>query len=881
MRKSPFLSFSPLTLVVGALLMTPALVSSQFVINQESLANAAAKVLPLVEKETRVELAKKLTFRITTPGEIEKILVKELQGQLEAQFGKSKETSRQVLLQSKIMSQALMAKYAIQDSAILVCPGNIARLAKLVKEPLLKSRPAFMAVLIHECVHGADDLKYGFTKTLNSLQDTNAFLAFNAVIEGHAQHVTQKICQANNLVDGFKVFTKCIGKNPDEIDGNEASNFMSRILTVTVANAYYQGKVFVDFLAAKAMQKSEVKYRSLFEQAGDYILVLSVADNRDILIVNANQAAFSTHGYTRDEFLGLSINELDRSLDEDQLRSTFDRVLAGEAVRFETTRARKDGSVFPVEVSCSLLSTSDDSPLITSIERDITERVQAEEEARKFKTIFDNSNSGCVIADLAGHIEYTNSYMSAIHGYTPEELLGAPLTIFHSEKQMEVVRDFLPSMLKNSSFGPLEVGHTHRDGTEFPMMMTGFIMEGDSKSHRYMVVTAIDITREAELEKQLHQAKRLETVGQLAGGVAHDFNDLLHVIRGFTDIAFSDLDPNNPAIASLEEVTKATQRASNLVNQLLAFSRRQVLEMSDVDLNAVIKNMMKMVARIIGEHIKVDLRIGPDLSVIRADPGQIELILMNLCVNARDAMPSGGVLTIETGVVSLGEAFCQTNALEKTGPYAVVGVQDTGCGIKAADLEKIFEPFYTTKEVGRGTGLGLSTVYGLIKQHHGLIRAQSETGKGTTFTIHLPLINRPAAKEVKKNMDSIPRGRETLLVAEDDPAILKLLKTLLERSGYTVFTADNGEEALRVFREKAGSLDLVLLDVMMPKLSGREVYDTIQKEQPGMKVVFSSGYSLGGVHTSFVLDEGLHFIRKPCPSEDLLRKIRSVLEAAN
>jgi len=631
----------------------------------------------------------------------------------------------------------------------------------------------------------------------------------------------------------------------------------------------------------KAMQKSEVKYRSLFEQAGDYILVLSVADNRDILIVNANQAAFSTHGYTRDEFLGLSINELDRSLDEDQLRSTFDRVLAGEAVRFETTRARKDGSVFPVEVSCSLLSTSDDSPLITSIERDITERVQAEEEARKFKTIFDNSNSGCVIADLAGHIEYTNSYMSAIHGYTPEELLGAPLTIFHSEKQMEVVRDFLPSMLKNSSFGPLEVGHTHRDGTEFPMMMTGFIMEGDSKSHRYMVVTAIDITREAELEKQLHQAKRLETVGQLAGGVAHDFNNLLHVIRGFTDIAFSDLDPNNPAIASLEEVTKATQRASNLVNQLLAFSRRQVLEMSDVDLNAVIKNMMKMVARIIGEHIKVDLRIGPDLSVIRADPGQIELILMNLCVNARDAMPSGGVLTIETGVVSLGEAFCQTNALEKTGPYAVVGVQDTGCGIKAADLEKIFEPFYTTKEVGRGTGLGLSTVYGLIKQHHGLIRAQSETGKGTTFTIHLPLINRPAAKEVKKNMDSIPRGRETLLVAEDDPAILKLLKTLLERSGYTVFTADNGEEALRVFREKAGSLDLVLLDVMMPKLSGREVYDTIQKEQPGMKVVFSSGYSLGGVHTSFVLDEGLHFIRKPCPSEDLLRKIRSVLEAAN
>jgi signal transduction histidine kinase/ActR/RegA family two-component response regulator len=382
-----------------------------------------------------------------------------------------------------------------------------------------------------------------------------------------------------------------------------------------------------------------------------------------------------------------------------------------------------------------------------------------------------------------------------------------------------------------------------------------------------------------KVEAQLRQALKMEAVGQLAGGVAHDFNNLLYVIQGFTEMAQRNMAVGDPAHTSLEEVRKASERAATLVSQLLAFSRRQVLDMKDVDLNDVIANLMKMIRRVIGEHIALDVLVGHELGTVRADPGQMEQILMNLCVNARDAMPTGGTITIETENVRIDDEYCASHSWATPGRYMLLSLTDTGCGMDEDTVGQIFEPFFTTKGVGEGTGLGLATVYGLVKQHKGLLHVYSEVGKGTTFKIYLPLVERSAESVGDKIEGPVPGGTETILLAEDDPSVRKLSQTILEHAGYTVLTAEDGEEALQVFEEHPDTVNLALLDVMMPKLGGRAVFDRIQEKRPAVRVLFSSGYSMNAIHTSFVLDAGLELIKKPYQRADLLRKVREVLDS--
>ena len=370
----------------------------------------------------------------------------------------------------------------------------------------------------------------------------------------------------------------------------------------------------------------------------------------------------------------------------------------------------------------------------------------------------------------------------------------------------------------------------------------------------------------------------MEAVGQLAGGIAHDFNNLLQAINGYTEMALIDLDVDHDAHCHIQEVEKAGARAATLVSQLLAFSRRQVLDMKDIDLNDVIVDLLQMIRSVIGEHITLDVHVGHDLEIVRADPGQMEQVLINLCVNARDAMSEGGVITIETKNVYLDEAYCQIHAWAEPGQFVLMSVADTGCGMTKETAENAFEPFFTTKDVGKGSGLGLSTVYGLVRQHDGLVDVESKIGEGSTFKIYLPVTEGSAQAKDEKVKAAASGGAETILLAEDDDGVLRLAKKMLEHAGYTVLTAIDGEHALRVFDENAEEIDLILLDVMMPKISGKAVYERIQSQRPTTRVLFSSGYSMEAIHTDFVLDEGLQLLQKPYRRDVLLWEVRKVLD---
>ena len=395
-----------------------------------------------------------------------------------------------------------------------------------------------------------------------------------------------------------------------------------------------------------------------------------------------------------------------------------------------------------------------------------------------------------------------------------------------------------------------------------------------------MISTVWDVTERRVLEEQLRQAQKLEAVGQLAGGIAHDFNNILQAIFGYTEMARSGLAPTERRAEDLDQVKKGAERAAKLTQQLLAFSRRQMIQPQDIDLNGVITDLSKMLHRVIGEHIELDLKLGQSAGSVHADPGTLEQVLMNLCVNARDAMPGGGQLVIETRHVVLDDAFAQAHPGVPPGKYALLSVTDTGDGMEAETVEHIFEPFFTTKDTGKGTGLGLSMVYGIIKQHRGLIDCQSERNKGTCFNIYLPSIERTTAATENGRKTSTPdRGTETILFAEDEEMVRDLALRILENQGYRVLVARDGADAIRMFEMHRDEIDFALLDVVMPKVGGREVHDTIQALKPDMPVLFSSGYSASAIHSGFIVQKGLETIQKPYSPNDLLQKVREMLDA--
>jgi nitrogen-specific signal transduction histidine kinase len=389
--------------------------------------------------------------------------------------------------------------------------------------------------------------------------------------------------------------------------------------------------------------------------------------------------------------------------------------------------------------------------------------------------------------------------------------------------------------------------------------------------------------KRAEEEKvalvdQLRQSQKMEAIGRLAGGVAHDFNNLLTVIKGYCQLSLAEMKESTPIRDALEVINKATEKAADLTRQLLAFSRRQIMEVRVLDLNALLQNLDKMLRRIIGEDIELVTLLGEDLGRVKADPGQIEQVVMNLAVNAKDAMSKGGKLIIETANAELDEAYAHAHVAVTPGRYVMIAVSDTGTGMTPEVRDRVFEPFFTTKGKGKGTGLGLSTVYGIVKQSNGNIWVYSEPGKGTAFKIFLPRVDEPAEKlKGQETGEELPRGSETVLVVEDDKEVRNLAVRILKRQGYTVLDGSYGDQAFNVCRQHKGPIHLLLTDVVMPGMDGRAISESLSQLHPEMKVLYMSGYTGDAIVRHGILIEGINYIQKPFTVEELVRKVREVI----
>jgi PAS domain S-box-containing protein len=512
--------------------------------------------------------------------------------------------------------------------------------------------------------------------------------------------------------------------------------------------------------------------------------------------------------------------------------------------------------------------------------QDVTDQREAEEALRLFRRAADLATDAIYWLDSDGALVYVNEAACRSLGYTREELLR--LTVWdvdpvHSREEWERSWRNLEEQ-RDPNATPLRTMHRRRDGTLFPVEVQAQHLELSDGAIKVAYVR--EITERDRLEAQLRQAQKMESVGRLAGGVAHDFNNLLTAISGNVELALLDLRPTDPLYELLIEVHRAADSAANLTRQLLAFSRKQVIDPRVVNLNGIVDELQKMLKRLMREDVDVHVRLDPGLWQTKVDRGQLEQVLVNLAVNARDAMPHGGTLTLETGNATLDEAYTRTRSYVIPGEYVMLAVTDTGTGMDEQAKAHLFEPFFTTKEHGKGTGLGLAMVYGAVKQNRGSIEVESEPGRGTTFRIYLPrVVAAPDPLPVPSPTMRLPGGTETILLVEDEEKVRAVAVGLLRRLGYTVIASSCATEALSAVRELTGPLHLLVTDVVLPGMNGRILAQQVEALRPGTKVLYTSGYSEDVVIHHGVLDPGIEFVPKPYSIDLLARRVREVLDA--
>jgi two-component system cell cycle sensor histidine kinase/response regulator CckA len=544
---------------------------------------------------------------------------------------------------------------------------------------------------------------------------------------------------------------------------------------------------------------------------------------------------------------------------------------------------RPNGSKLSVELTITAMPDGGTVCVCRDLsEREKAERARVEAEA-KYRTLVEQVNAITYIAELGidGLWYYVSPQVESILGYTPDEWLAVSrnwASFIHPD-DVEMVEKAEEASLKGEPF-QAEFRVRRKDGREVWLNDTAVVVKG-SDAHPVMEGIIVDITERKQLETQLQQSRKMEAVGRLAGGIAHDFNNLLTIITGYTDLALSRPSVPLELRSDIERIENAAGRAAALVRQLLAFSRKQVLQPKTLDLNAIVENMDKLLRRLIDDNIEMSTRVRGELGRVKADPAQIEQVIMNLVVNARDAMPEGGKLLLETSNVNLDAAYAFEHASVKPGPYVMLAVSDTGVGMNEVTVAHIFEPFYTTKESGRGTGLGLSTVYGIVKQSGGYIWVYSEPGKGSTFKVYLPRVEEMAEESAPaKVLYGEQRGSETVLLVEDEEAVRDLVRTILTGQGYEVIVAREPGHAEEIARKFPREIQLLLTDVVMPGTSGRELAARIMASRPGIHVLYMSGYTENVVTSGGMLEEGLAFLQKPFSPAVLAQKVREVLTHA-
>ncbi|HXG67215.1 MAG TPA: PAS domain S-box protein [Blastocatellia bacterium] len=640
-----------------------------------------------------------------------------------------------------------------------------------------------------------------------------------------------------------------------------------------------------------ALRASESRLAGIIDSAMDAIITI----DRDQRVLIFNHAAERIFGCPASAAVGQPI---DRFIPE-RFRAAHRQHVRNFDKTNVTTRAmgklgaltglRSDGTEFPIEASISQIEEGGQK-FFTVILRDISERQLAEQallrSELRYRELFENANDLIYTHDLQGRFTSVNRTVERVTGYSRDEIIGRGYEQFIPPEYRSVAAEnTLKKLHGEAESTTYEVELIAKDGRRIPVEVSSrLIYEGGQPVGVQGIARDVSERRRAEaerreLEEQLLQAQKMESVGRLAGGIAHDFNNLLTGIIGFSQLLQFRLDADDPMCQTVSEIERAGRRAADLTRQLLVFSRRQQLERRSLDLNETINGLTKLLKRVIGEDVEIRLNLDADLPPIFADAVHVEQVIMNLAVNARDAMPGGGQLLIETRRVSFDEAYCHEHLWARPGDYAQLAVTDTGAGMDAETLQHIFEPFFTTKGMGKGTGLGLAVVYGVVKQHDGFLRVDSEPGRGTTFNLYFAA-HQESAKEVSAAAPVLRGGSETILVAEDEEALRHLAKNILSVLGYDVLLAKEGEEALRICQTNGRHIDLIVTDLVMPRMSGQELYERLRAAGIRTPVLFVTGYSAEMAQTDFLEKTGAPLLRKPYGLTSLGAKVREVIDTA-
>ena len=610
-----------------------------------------------------------------------------------------------------------------------------------------------------------------------------------------------------------------------------------------------------------------------------------LSEDLDGVVMSWNVAAERLFGYSTEETIGTSIGRIVPPDRPGELRSILFRIASGEQIEaLETVRVTRDGRRLDVLLRISPIRDRAGRIVgASTIARAIGSQRRAEvalrESETRFSGLLEATPAAVLMLEADGRVAFVNERAAATFGYERQALLGRPIEDLIPAR----FRTLHPALRSGYTRDPgtrtmgqgRDLAGLRRDGTEFPVEVG--LSSFASGERRFVIAVVADITARKSLEERLHQAQKMESIGRLAGGVAHDFNNLLTVISGFADMLALEVQPGAPAHDDIAAIKGAAEQATALTQQLLAFSRRQMLQPRVLDLNEAVQRLEPMLRRLIGEHIELAVETRLDAGSVRADPAQLEQVILNLAINARDAMPDGGRLTIETSSVVLDAAYALMHREILPGRYAEIAVIDTGTGMDEKTAQQIFEPFFTTKELGHGTGLGLATTYGSVRQHGGHVAVESKLGQGSTFRVFLPVATDPVVQADQPDSSPLPRGTETILVVEDNPGVRELARTVLARQGYRVLVATRGDEAIITLDEIRRDVDLLVTDVVMPGLSGFALAAAAREMVPGLRTLFLSGYAEEtlGSEARVVGPDG--FLAKPFTPDALARRVREML----
>jgi PAS domain S-box-containing protein len=629
--------------------------------------------------------------------------------------------------------------------------------------------------------------------------------------------------------------------------------------------------------SVQAILASELRYRRLFETAQDGILILDADTGQ---VVDANPFMKDLLGYSQEEFLGRKLWEIGPFKGEAASKITFAGLQRADRIRYEGLPLEtKDGRRVEVEFISNAYLV-DQKRLIQCNIRDITERKRAEIALIRLAAIVESSDDAIIGKDLNGIITNWNNGAEKIFGYAAGEMVGTSILRLIPADRHDEENQILEKIKRGESMKHFETLRQTKDGRLIDISVTASPITDAAGMVIGVSKVARDITERRKLEAQFRQSQKMEAIGQLAGGVAHDFNNILAVIQLQAGLLKADQNLSLEQLDLAGEIEKAAERAANLTRQLLLFSRRQTMQPRDLDLNQAINDMAKMLRRTLGEDIQLQFKFAMQSLFIHADAGMMDQVLMNLAVNARDAMPKGGQLVIETSAEDFDKSVRAQSARASSGSLVCLSVSDTGCGIPPEIVPRIFEPFFTTKEAGKGTGLGLATVFGIVEQHQGWINVHSEVGHGTTFHIYLPQLTKISRQKPEQPASSVMRGgNETILLVEDDASLRVSLRKSLSQLGYRVLEAVNGIEALEVWKQNRDGIHLLLTDLLMPGgMTGKDLGERLLKENPKLKVIYASGYNAEITSKDFPLEEGVNFLTKPFQAQKLAQTVRNCLD---